>query len=107
MFNLGAEETPPKVDRVPHIPFLEVNNVKQGYFEEIMFDEFCKRLPDYLKGFVSFGMRTGRRLNEIIGVRWKQVENEVQNPNPLSESFLTLFLLSQITSTKKAQFNKK
>lgn len=34
MFNLGAQENPPKVDRVPYIPNIEVNNVEEGYFED-------------------------------------------------------------------------
>ncbi len=34
MFNPIARKTQPKVDRVPHIPNIEVQNVKQGYFED-------------------------------------------------------------------------
>lgn len=32
-FNLGRKHTPPKVARVPHIPMLEENNVRKGFFE--------------------------------------------------------------------------
>jgi hypothetical protein len=33
MLNLGAEQTPPLVNRVPHIPMLRENNVRKGFFE--------------------------------------------------------------------------
>jgi len=37
MLNLGAQQTPPIVDRVPHIPMLQENNIRKGFFEH---DEF-------------------------------------------------------------------
>jgi hypothetical protein len=33
MLNMGAKQTPPLVDRVPHIPMLRENNVRKGFFE--------------------------------------------------------------------------
>lgn len=32
ILNLGASQTPPKVDRVPSIPMLRENNVRKGFF---------------------------------------------------------------------------
>jgi hypothetical protein len=37
MLNLGAKCTPPKVDRVPHIPMLKESNVRKGFFENMSF----------------------------------------------------------------------
>lgn len=33
MLNMGAQATPPKVDRVPHIPMLEERNTRKGFFD--------------------------------------------------------------------------
>jgi len=80
MFNLGAQQTPPKVDRVPHITMLKENNIRQGFFELGDFLKLREELPDYLKGFVTFGYKTGWRFSEITNLKWSQVnlkENKV------------------------------
>ena len=74
MLNIGARQTPPKVDRVPYIPMLEENNVRTGFFEHAEFLALRDNLPDYLKGFVTFGYRTGWRFAEITGLTWGQVD---------------------------------
>ncbi len=33
MLNMGAKQTPPKLDRVPYIPMLKENNIRKGFFE--------------------------------------------------------------------------
>ena len=74
MLNLGARQTPPKVDRVPYIPMLKTNNVRKGFFEHGDFLALREVLPEYLKGFVTFGYRSGWRFSEITGLTWKQVD---------------------------------
>jgi len=74
MFNLGAKTTPPKIDRVPHIPMLREDNVREGFFEHAEFLALRDALPDYLKGFVTFGYRTGWRFSEITNLQWKDVD---------------------------------
>jgi len=74
MLNLGAKQTPPIVDRVPHIPMLEENNVRTGFFE---YDEFLAlrdALPKYLKGVATFGYKSGWRVAEITGLKWSNVD---------------------------------
>jgi integrase len=74
ILNLGARQTPPKVDRVPYIPMLKENNVRKGFFEHGDFLALRKALPDYLKGFVTFAYKTGWRASEIEGLTWAQVD---------------------------------
>ncbi len=74
MFNLGAQQTPPLVDRVPHIKLLEENNVRTGFFEHGEFLALRDKLPDYLKGVVTFGYKSGWRVSEITGMKWSNVD---------------------------------
>lgn len=74
MLNLGAMQTPPKVDRVPYIPMLKENNVRKGFFEHAEFIALREALPSYLKGFVTFAYKTGWRVSEITGLTWNQVD---------------------------------
>jgi integrase len=74
MLNIGARQTPPKVDRVPYISMLKENNVRQGFFEHGDFIALRSALPYYLRGFVTFGYKTGWRFAEITGLTWNQVD---------------------------------
>ena len=74
MLNLGAQQTPPKVDRVPYIPMLTENNARQGFFEYGDFIALRSHLPSHLKGFVTFGYKTGMRLTEISKLTWDRVD---------------------------------
>ncbi len=57
MFNLGTKQTPPIVDRVPHIPMLKERNARTGFFEHWEFLAWKNALPDYLKGAVTFAYK--------------------------------------------------
>jgi len=74
MLNMGARQTPPKVDRVPYIPMLKENNIRKGFFEHGDFLALRDSLPDYLKGFVTFAYKTGWRVSEIENLTWNQVD---------------------------------
>jgi integrase len=76
IFNLGLQQTPPKVDRVPHIPMLQENNVRKGFFEYGDFINLREALPSYLRGFVTFAYKTGWRVSEITDLTWSQVDLE-------------------------------
>jgi integrase len=74
MLNLGLRQTPPKVERVPYIPMLKENNTRKGFFEHHEFLALRAALPEYLKGFVTFGYKTGWRSSEITNLTWRQVD---------------------------------
>jgi len=74
MLNLGAKQTPPIVDRVPHIPMLKENNARKGFFEHDEFLAVREALPEYMKGFFTFAYKSGWRLSEIAGISWRQVD---------------------------------
>ena len=76
MLNLGAQCTPPKVDRVPHIPMLKESNVRKGFFEHSEFLALRDALPPYVKGVATFGYKTGWRLSEILDLEWPQVDRQ-------------------------------
>ncbi len=76
MLNIGAKQTPPKVDRVPYIPMLKENNIRKGFFEHGEFLALRNALPSYLKGFVTFAYKTGWRVSEISGLTWNQVDRD-------------------------------
>ena len=76
MLNLGNQSTPPKVDRVPHIPMLKENNVRKGFFEHGDFLALRKNLPEHLRGFVTFAYKTGWRKSEIANLTWQHVDFE-------------------------------
>ena len=74
MFNLGAQQTPPIVDRVPHIPMLRENNVRKGFFEHGDFIKLREAMPDHLQGFITFAYRTGWRLGEVTDLTWDKID---------------------------------
>lgn len=76
MLNLGARNTPPKVDRVPYVPMLKENSVRKGFFEHGDYLSLHDKLPEHLKGFASFGYKQGWRISEISNLTWKQVDRD-------------------------------
>jgi integrase len=76
MLNIGAQQTPPKVDRVPYIPMLKENNVRKGFFEQGDYLALREALPAYLKPFVTFAYKTGWRDKEITNLIWSQVDRK-------------------------------
>jgi integrase len=74
MLTIGARSTPPKVDRVPHIPMLKENNVRKGFFEHGDFVALRDELPEHIRGIVTFAYKTGWREGEILPLKWSQVD---------------------------------
>ncbi len=72
--NLGRKHTPPKISRVPHIPMLEENNVRKGFFEHAEYLKMKQALPKDLRPLLVFAYHTGCRKGEILTLRWEQVD---------------------------------
>ena len=56
---------------------LKESNVRKGFFEHAEFLAVRDCLPDYLKGFVTFGYKTGWRASEIAKLTWAQVDRQL------------------------------
>lgn len=61
----------------PHIPMLQENNVRKGFFEREQFEEVRKMLPADLQPVVTFAYCTGwRGPSEILTRQWQHVDWE-------------------------------
>jgi len=59
----------------PHIPMLQEDNVRRGFFEREMFDAVRRRLPADVEPVVTFAYLTGWRVNsEVLTLQWHQVD---------------------------------
>src|SRR5690606_13662962 len=74
MFQLGNICTQSKVAQVPYIPMLSEDKIRKGFFEHDMFQNLMKHLPDYVRPVVFFGYCCGWRKEEILSLKWEQVD---------------------------------
>jgi integrase len=75
MFRLGAEATPPLVERVPRIHMLTENNVRRGFVEQKEFEKLSAEADElWLKTFLELGFNYGWRRGELLGLRVKNVD---------------------------------
>jgi integrase len=72
-FSLGVQSQ--RVFYKPHIPLLEEDNVRVGFFERDQFEVIMKHLPDHVRPVIHFAFITGwRTLSEILPLQWRQVD---------------------------------
>lgn len=73
MFTLAIQAG--KLHAKPHIPMLQEDNVRRGFFEPEQFDSVRVKLPEPLRPLVTFAYLTGWRLaSEILPLEWRQVD---------------------------------
>ncbi len=112
MLNLGAKQTPPKVNRVPYIPMLQERNVRQGFFEYGEYLALRSALPEYLKGFVTFAYKSGWRKNEIINLTWNRVDLQqgiarLEAGETKNDQGRTLYLDAELLAVFHSQWEKR
>lgn len=73
-FHLAAQNDPPMVVRIPHIPMLEENNVRKGFLEYDQYVNLRNELPPELRPLFVIGYYTGARIGELRLLRWEQVD---------------------------------
>jgi integrase len=74
MFNLAHQQSPPKVNQVPYIPMLKENNVRAGFFEPKEFSALMRNIAPYLRNVITLAYETGMRQEEILSLKWSQVD---------------------------------
>jgi integrase len=73
MYNLALRSG--KIIRKPHIEMLHEDNVRQGFFESDQFQAIDTKLPEYLKGPMSFAYVTGWRVpSEVLNLCWSNID---------------------------------
>jgi integrase len=112
MLNLGAKQTPPKVDRLPFIPMLKENNVRKGFFEHGEFLALRDASQEHLKGFITFGYKVGWRISEISNLKWSQVDLQqgivrLEVGETKNDEARTVYLDDEIREVFKQQWNRR
>lgn len=75
MFNLALQAS--RLLHRPHIPMLQENNARPGFFEREQFLAVKSRLADPLRPVVEFAYYTGWRIrSEVLPLTWSQVDRQ-------------------------------
>jgi integrase len=111
-FNLAARCTPPKVALVPYIPMLKESNVRKGFFEHGEFIALRDVLPLHLKGFTTFGYKTGWRVSEISDLLKSQVDldNRIARIEPgeaKNEEARTVYLDDELIEVFRNEYKRQ
>jgi integrase len=91
---------------------LEEDNVRTGFFEHGEFVAFRNALPDYFKPVVTFAYYTGWRKQEILSLKWNQVDLSMRtvrlNPGSTKNGAGRLVVLDgELLETIQAQWERR
>jgi integrase len=68
-YNLGALEDPPLVYRVPRIPKLKEDNIREGFIENHQYRAILSFLPAPLQPVFAMAYHLGLRKGELLNIR--------------------------------------
>jgi integrase len=110
MYNLGLKSE--RIYRKPYIPMLKEDNVRAGFFEHGEFIALRNALPAYFKPVATFAYYTGWRKQEILTLRWNQVDLNARTvrlePGTTKNDKGRLIILDgELLETVKAQWEKR
>ena len=74
MFGLAVQAG--RLPSAPHIPTIQVDNVREGFFETADLEAILAELSEPLRPVVTFANLTGWRKAEILSLTWAQVDFE-------------------------------
>ena len=63
-----------RINKIPFFPMLKEGNPRQGFFEHNEYLTLLRVLPAYLRPVIIFAYRTGWRKQEILKLKWDQVD---------------------------------
>jgi integrase len=109
-FNLGIQ--PEKIVRKPYIPQLKEDNVRTGFFEYGEFVAVRGACPDYFKPVVTFAYYTGWRKEEILSLRWSQIdlpaeEIRLEVGTDKNDAGRVIAMDGELLETIKAQWDRR
>ena len=93
-FHLALAADPPVVARMPHIPKLPEDNVREGFLDLDGYRRLLAELPTHLRPLFVVGYHTGVRSGELKKIQWPQVDWEA-NKIDSSEKSVGEFRLGQ------------
>lgn len=73
-FRLGVQAE--RLDRVPHFPSIRVDAVREGFLTMADVDAMVRHMGPDLGPVVRFAALTGWRLQEVLGLKWSEVDFE-------------------------------
>jgi integrase len=78
-YNLGTLEDPPLVHRVPRIPKLKEDNVREGFLEAEKYRRIFHALPDPVKPVFVLAYPLGMRTGELLALKrdWVSLDEDL------------------------------
>jgi integrase len=72
--NLEMKQTPSRIGKVPYIPSVNEDNVREGFLEYDDHIDLLKALPESLKALFVVAFHSGCRLGELLNMKWSDVD---------------------------------